>query len=114
LLVPDGVVYSLDPNRRRLSGFIGELLFPKLMERYQSPGESPLDPRETAERFSRCGYRASYYWYDFASTPLAGLCPSWSLGYRVARAVDELLICVPGLNALSSNFEVVARLTARP
>lgn len=113
LLEPGGAFYALDPNRRRLSGWIGERLFPELMARYQSPGERPLDPDETARIFASRGYRASRHWYDFVSTPLAGLLPSWNRAYRSARLLDEILVRIPGLNLLSSNFEIVARLNAR-
>ncbi len=105
LLRPGGTFYALDPSKYRLSGFIGELLFPKLMARYQSPGERQLAPEETARLF---GGRHAYY--DFVSTPLAGLFPSWRGGYKVARVLDEGLIRVPGLRRVSSNFEVIAGL----
>ena len=40
ILKPGGVFYSLDPSRYPIVGnAIGELLFPKLMARYQSPNE---------------------------------------------------------------------------
>lgn len=104
LLREGGTFYALDPSKYRLSGFIGELLFPKLMARYQSPGERQLAPEETARLF---GGRHAYY--DFVSTPLAGLFPSWRGGYQMARMVDEGLIRMPGLRKVSSNFEVIAR-----
>ena len=107
LLRPGGVFYGLDPSRHRLSGFVGELLFPKLMARYQSPGERQLSPAWTAGLFK--GFDARHEYYDFVSTPLAGLLPSWRAGYRVARVMDEALIRVPGLRRVSSNFEVIAR-----
>ena len=109
LLRPGGVFYALDPSRSRLSGFVGELLFPKLMARYQSPGERQLVPGETARMFAGAFVDARHEYYDFVSTPLAGLLPSWRTGYRVMRVVDELLIRVPGLRGVSSNFEVIAR-----
>ncbi len=109
ILKPGGVFYSLDPSRYRLSGAIGELLFPRLMLRYQSPNERQLAPRSTAECFSGAGLEARFEYYDFVSTPLAGLFPGWRLGYRVARVVDEGLVRVPGVKRVSSNFEVVAR-----
>lgn len=109
LLKPGGVFYALDPSRYRLSGFIGELLFPKLMERYQSPGERQLSPPETAVLFTKNGFDARHSCYDFVSTPLAGLFPSWRLGYRATRIVDELLIRIPGVRRVSSNFEVIAK-----
>ena len=107
LLRPGGVFYALDPSRYRLSGFVGELLFPRLMARYQSPGERQLSPAWTAGLFG--DFDARYEYYDFVSTPLAGLLPSWRAGYRAARMVDEVLIRVPGLRRVSSNFEVIAR-----
>jgi SAM-dependent methyltransferase len=109
ILRPGGVFYSLDPSRYRLSGAIGELLIPKLMARYQSPNERQLAPGSTAEHFSKAGLDARFEYYDFISTPLAGLLPGWRLGYRATRAMDEALVRTPLLNRASSNFEVVAR-----
>jgi SAM-dependent methyltransferase len=109
LLRPGGTFYALDPSRYRLSGFVGELLIPKLMARYQSPGERQLKPHETAALFASNGFDARSAYYDFVSTPLAGLLPSWRGGYRVTRVVDELLIRTPVLRRVSSNFEVIAR-----
>jgi SAM-dependent methyltransferase len=114
ILRPGGVFYSLDPSRYRLSGAIGELLFPRLMARYQSPNERQLAPGSTAEHFSRAGLEARFEYYDFVSTPLAGLFPGWRLGYRAARVIDEGLVRVPGLKKVSSNFEVVARKGSSP
>jgi SAM-dependent methyltransferase len=109
ILKPGGVFYSLDPSRYRLSGAIGELLIPKLMARYQSPNERQLAPGSTAEHFRKAGLEARFEYYDFISTPLAGLFPGWRLGYRATRAMDEALVRTPLLNRASSNFEVVAR-----
>ncbi len=109
ILRPGGVFYSLDPSRYRLSGAIGELLFPKIMARYQSPNERQLLPRATAEYFRNAGLDGRFEYYDFISTPLAGLFPSWRSGYRATRAIDEALVRTPLLNRASSNFEVIAR-----
>jgi SAM-dependent methyltransferase len=109
ILKPGGVFYSLDPSRYRLSGAIGGLLIPKLMARYQSPNERQLAPRTTAEHFTTAGLDARFEYYDFLSTPLAGLFPSWRFGYRATRGLDEALVRVPVLNRASSNFEVIAR-----
>jgi len=114
ILKPGGVFYSLDPSRYRLSGAIGELLIPKLMARYQSPNERQLAPHATAEHFSNAGLKARPEYYDFLSTPLAGLFPGWRSGYTLIRSVDELLIRTPFLNRTSSNFEIIARLEPRP
>ena len=108
-LKPGGVFYGLDPSRYRLSGALGSILVPHLMRRYQTPDEHELKPRETAAIFTRAGFEAEYRYYDFCSTPLAGLFPSWRSGYRVTRALDEVLIRTPLLRAVSSNFELIAR-----
>lgn len=107
-LAPGGVFYSLDPSCHRLSGRLGQLLFPKLMARYQSPDERQLDPQQTAGRFRAAGFRCRTSFYDFCSSPLAGLLPGWRFGYRAARLLDEALIRTPGLRRWGSNFELVA------
>ncbi|MBZ5632384.1 MAG: class I SAM-dependent methyltransferase [Acidobacteriia bacterium] len=107
-LAQGGVFYSLDPSRQRLSGMVGSLLFPRLMQKYQSPDERQLDAEETAEYFRSAAFTCRTSMYDFVSSPLAGLLPGWRAGYRAARAADELLVRIPGLNRLGSNFELLA------
>jgi cyclopropane fatty-acyl-phospholipid synthase-like methyltransferase len=107
-LAPGGLFYALDPSRRRLSGMVGSLLFPRLMEKYQSPDERQLDPEETAVCFRSSAFKTRVSMYDFVSSPLAGLLPGWRSGYRIARAADEVLVRIPGLNRLGSNFELLA------
>ena len=109
LLRPNGYFYSLDPSRYRLSGAIGSYLIPKMMAQYQSPGERPLIPEETAKVFAETGLETRLSYYDFLSTPLAGLFPSWSGGYRFTRALDDGLVRVPLLKKISSNFEILGR-----
>jgi ubiquinone/menaquinone biosynthesis C-methylase UbiE len=109
LLTPGGRFYSLDPSRYRLSGAVGNLVVPRLMRKYQSPGERELRRRETAALFEGAGFACRSGYYDFVSSPLAGLLPGWGWGYRTARLLDEALIRTPGLRALGSNFEVIAR-----
>ncbi len=109
LLAPGGVFYGLDPNRYRLSGAVGNLLFPKLMRKYQTPDERELDPAETLRIFREAGLRCRAGYYDFISSPLAGLFPSWRLGYLAARAADDVLTRIPLLRGLGSNLEIVAR-----
>jgi SAM-dependent methyltransferase len=110
LLAPGGVFYSLDPSRRRLSGAVGRLLIPNLMKRYQTPDERELEPEATGALFRAAGFDARTDIYDFGSSPLAGLFPGWSGGYRAARAVDDWLLKIPPLRRRGSNFEIVARL----
>ena len=114
LLRPGGVFYALDPSARRLSGFLGRLLVPKLMEKYQTDDERQLLPRQTAAPFRAAGFETATHWFDFASTPLAGLFPGWAAGYRVTRVLDEALTRIPLLNELSSNFELIARRPSLP
>jgi hypothetical protein len=108
-LARGGVFYGLDPSRYRLSGAIGSILIPRLMRRYQTPDERELKPAEMTALFTEAGFDAHTRFYDFTSTPLAGLFPSWRAGYRAARLADEALIRTPLLRALSSNFETTAR-----
>ncbi len=108
-LKPGGVFYGLDPSRYRLSGALGSLLVPHLMRRYQTPDEHELKPSDAAARLTEAGLETRFRYYDFCSTPLAGLFPAWRFGYRLTRGLDEILIRTPLLNALSSNFELIAR-----
>ena len=110
LLEPGGVFYSLDPSARRLSGMVGRRLIPGLMKRYQTPDERELVPEETLARFTRAGFDARTETYDFGSSPLAGLFPGWRGGYRMARALDDLLLRGAPFRRLGSNFEIVARI----
>ena len=110
ILKPGGVFYSLDPSAHRLSGKVGHLLIPGMMKRYQTEDERELDPDLTAGLFRRAGFQVSHGMYDFASSPLAGVFPSWRLGYRAARRLDDLILRIPALRRLGSNFEIVARL----
>jgi SAM-dependent methyltransferase len=109
LLKPSGRFYALEPSTRRLSGFLGKLLVPALMKKYQTEDERQLEPESTAELFRQAGYDSSTRWFDFSSTPLAGLFPSWRAGYRAARRLDGALTKIPIVRALSSNFELIAR-----
>jgi SAM-dependent methyltransferase len=107
--LPDGVFYSLDPSRRRLSGVLGRLLIPSLMKRYQTEDERELVPEATRACFESAGWRAEVSMYDFGSSPLAGLFPGWAGGYKMARRLDDAILRVPGLARRGSNFEIVAR-----
>ena len=53
---------------------------------------------------ARIGY------YDFLSSPLAGLLPGWRAGYKLARLGDDLITRIPLLQRAGSNFEIVANL----
>jgi SAM-dependent methyltransferase len=108
LLKPGGVFYGLDPSSRRLSGLIGKLLIPKLMKKYQTAGEQPLQASRTWKAFARAGFEVHQSYYDFTSTPLAGLLPSRKGIYLVSRVIDNVLVKAPLIRLLSSNFEVVA------
>jgi SAM-dependent methyltransferase len=109
LLAPGGWFYSLDPSRLRLSGAVGSILIPWIMKEHQSPDERQLDPGTVAELFAAKGFTTRAGYYDFLSTPLAGLFPAWQAGYRAARRLDDALVRVPGVRRFSSNFEIVGR-----
>jgi cyclopropane fatty-acyl-phospholipid synthase-like methyltransferase len=109
LLAPGDWFYSLDPSRMRLSGAVGSVLIPWIMKQHQSPDERELHPHAVAPLFEAEGFTCRTDYYDFVSTPLAGLFTGWRAGYRAARRLDDVLIRVPGLRKVSSNFEVIAR-----
>ncbi len=108
VLAPEGQVYALDPNRYRLSGAIGSLLIPSLMRKYQTEDERELDPQRTAALFRGAGFACRVGYYDFVSSPLAGLFPGWRAGYTTARMADNLITAIPLLQRAGSNFELVA------
>lgn len=107
LLPAGGRFYSLDPSAHRLSGVIGRLLIPGLMKRYQTEDERELDPETTGGLFRSAGFATQVTTYDFGSSPLAGLFPSWAGGYRLARRLDDLLLSSAALRYRGSNFEIV-------
>ncbi|MCC6539767.1 MAG: class I SAM-dependent methyltransferase [Bryobacterales bacterium] len=108
LLAPGGVFYSLDPSVRRLSGAVGRVLVPGLMKKYQTEGERELAAEDVATLFRGAGFEPRTAMYDFGSTPVAGLFPGWRAAYRAARAIDDVLLKIPGVRDLGSNFEVMA------
>jgi SAM-dependent methyltransferase len=114
LLRPGGMFYSLDPSRYRLSGAIGSLLIPWLMRRYQSPDEQQLDPKHTVDLFRRARFDSQSDYYDFLSSPLAGLFPGFRSGYRAARVFDDGILRIPLVRRLGSNFEIIARKSLEP
>ena len=108
VLRPGGLVYALEPSAHRLAGLIGKMLVPHLMKRYQTEDERQLLALPTTALFARAGHTVQTEWFDFVSTPLAGLLPSWRLGYAVARSVDQVLVRIPWLRRWSANFELIA------
>ncbi len=109
LLAPGGWFYSLDPSRLRLSGAVGSLLIPWIMKQHQSPDERELDAAAVAGLFAAEHFACRAQYYDFVSTPLAGLFPGGRAAYRVARRLDDALVRIPLLRRVSSNFEIVAQ-----
>jgi SAM-dependent methyltransferase len=109
LLAPGGWFYSLDPSRMRLSGAVGSILIPWIMKQHQSPDERELDAGLVSQLFAAENFACRAGYYDFVSTPLAGLFPAWRAGYRAARRLDDALVRIPLLRRFSSNFEIVAQ-----
>jgi len=107
-LAPSGTVYALEPSARRLAGAVAKLIVPRLMKRYQTADERQLLAEQTATRFRNSGFTTTTSWFDFVSTPLAGLLPSWESGYRLSRLLDHALIRIPLVNRWSANFELLA------
>lgn len=109
---PGGSLYAIDPSRYRLAGMVGRLVVPHLMKKYQTEDEQPLARGEVAKALEGSGWRGEVGFYDFASTPVAGLWPGWEGGYRISRGVDAVLKRIPGIRALGATLEIVAtRLT---
>ncbi|MEO7649121.1 MAG: class I SAM-dependent methyltransferase [Bryobacteraceae bacterium] len=109
LLKPGGLFYALDPNFYRLSGAIGKLVIPGMMRKYQTHDERELRPGPTAELFRKASFDVRVDYYDFLSSPVAGLFPGWRSGYLLTRALDEVLRRAPVLRHAGSNFELIAR-----
>lgn len=109
LLRPSGCFYALDPSRYRLAGLVGSLVVPHLMRRYHTDGERPLNPWAVTRHFRNSGFAVEMGWYDFGSTAMAGLLPSWRMGYRASRVVDNLLTRIPIFNMMSGSFDITAR-----
>lgn len=105
-----GCVYSLDPSRYRLLGWIGQRVIPKKMAAYQTEDESPLAAADLHRVFGKAGFDVETRMYDYFSTPLAGLFPRWRSGYRAARLADDLLTRIPLLSRSASSVEMLARL----
>jgi cyclopropane fatty-acyl-phospholipid synthase-like methyltransferase len=110
VLKPRGRVYAVDPSVNRLSGKVGRLLIPKLMEKYQTEDERELALDSVEDLFRRAGFEVTGGYYDFGSTPLAGLFPGWAAGYRLARWTDDLLLRWKWMRQWGSNFELTATL----
>lgn len=108
LLHPRGSFYSLDPSVDRLSGKVGRLLVPKLMESYQTDDERELHPDRTADLFRPAFPQVRRDFYDFGSSPMAGLFPGWAAGYHLARWADNAILSIPPLRRMGSNFEIIA------
>ena len=106
--VPPGRSTSFGNGGGIASTFVLPLAMPGLMKKYQTEDERQLLPARTVDPFLRAGFTASASWFDFCSTPLAGLFPSWAAGYRLARRLDQALTACPGVRAFSSNFELIA------
>lgn len=114
VLKPRACFYSLDPSRDRLSGAVGRMLIPWIMRRYQTHDERELNADATAALFEAAGFDVRVGFYDFGSTPFAGLFPSWAGGYQLARRFDDVLMKSPALARRGSNFELIARVRGRP
>jgi hypothetical protein len=80
------------------------------MRKYQTPDERELVPGRTAALFRKAGYDCRVSYYDFLSSPLAGLFPGSRSTYMISRIADDFITRVPLLQRCGSNFELVASL----
>ena len=70
------------------------------MRKYQSPDERELDGKQVKNLFNDAGFECRTEFYDYISTPLAGLFPAWRSVYAAARWADEILIRIPVLREM--------------
>jgi hypothetical protein len=110
MLKPGGIFISFDPNRFRFVG-MGKILVRSLLQKYHSPDERELHPREMADEFKQAGFVEAVVWpIDFFVNVLCWIFPNLPIRLaEVLAVVDDLMLKTPGLNQLSSGFSVVAR-----
>jgi SAM-dependent methyltransferase len=109
LLAPGGAFYSLDPSRYRLADAARKLAGAGAIEDPCGPGRRQMAAHDAIRLFESRGFQARTRFYDFLSTPLAAAHPGAATVYRLARALDEVLIRLPGVREFGCSFELVAR-----
>jgi len=109
-LTPNGIFYSLDPNRNAILRHIVRALFPDFYHRFHSPDERELDPSELRWQLLQAGFASVHIGYsDLVLIPMLFALahgPAWVM--HVAQAIDRLW-CHSPLAPWASGFFAVAR-----
>ena len=71
-----------------------------------------MEAARVARSFREAGSDAETACYDFASHPLAGLCPGSAALNALTRVVDDALVRLPAIKAWSNAFDLLARAPA--
>jgi len=110
ILRPGGIILSEDPSAHRIIGLF-KALFRAQYRKYHSPDEHELDAGELANVYATVTFRSTAIYYsDFFLGPLSWMFPKWPAPLvRPLSALDSMLLAVPGLRSLASEFLVVAR-----
>jgi 2-polyprenyl-3-methyl-5-hydroxy-6-metoxy-1,4-benzoquinol methylase len=109
-LLPGGLFYSQDPNRRGLLRAVGRLVLGHSYNTYHTPDERELDPDELAAELKAAGFRDIRCGYiDLTLIPglyVLAKGPSWPM-YPMLWA--DWLWCHSPLSRWSSGFNMSAR-----
>jgi SAM-dependent methyltransferase len=112
-LTPGGFFYSQDPNRNGVLRKAGRVLMGSNYDKYHSPDERELDPREMEIQLTSAGFRAvTLHYIDLTLIPALFLLakrPGWPL--RLCVPLDYLW-CHSPLRRWASGFVAVAERSA--
>jgi SAM-dependent methyltransferase len=114
LLDSGGAFIAMEPSAYRAVGLL-KPLFRRQYDKFHSPEERELRPRDLLRRIVACGFEhVDLYYLDWFLSPLAWVFPDVSpLLARQLRRLDQLLVRTPLLKHVSSGFAIVARKPAR-
>ncbi len=108
-LKPGGLLFSIDPSRRRLVGLFRGLVRASY-ERYHSPDERELDPLALVQLARAAGFaRIEVGYTDYFLGPLAWLAPGMPRPLAPVLAfLDSAALRVPLLRRYASSFSLCA------
>lgn len=110
LLTDDGVIISVDPNKKRFAGLF-KFLVKKSVSKYQTPDEEELIPDKIASIYKEIGYtKIELSYIDFFIGPFSWVFPNHSkLIAKPLWFVDKLLVKLPLIRQFSSSFIIIAK-----
>ena len=113
VLKPRGLFYSSDPSCRRLVGAFRGLVR-KAYDRYHSPDERELDPKDLAAMAIEAGFSIRESGYtDYFLGPLAWLVPATpGVIAALLEALDNVALSVPLARRYASSFYLCASSTS--